>query len=102
MKIDFILVGQGISGTMLYWFLKEAGYKVMVMDEARSNTASKVASGVISPVTGRRIVKTWLIDEVLPFARSCYTSISQKLSINAIREVSIIDFFPTPQITEAF
>lgn len=102
MNVDFILVGQGISGTMMYRFLKRAGYKVMVIDEAKPNTASRVASGVINPVTGRRIVKTWLIDEVMPFASSTYESVSDELKIDAIKEVSIVDFFPTPQITEAF
>ncbi|RYY13743.1 MAG: FAD-binding oxidoreductase, partial [Chitinophagaceae bacterium] len=102
MNVDFILVGQGICGTMMYRFLKQAGYSVVVIDEPKNNTASKVAAGVINPVTGRRIVKTWLIDEVLPYAKEIYGRISEELKINAISEVSIIDFFPTPQITEAF
>jgi glycine/D-amino acid oxidase-like deaminating enzyme len=102
MNIDFILVGQGICGTMMYRFLNQAGYRVIVIDQSKNNTASKVAAGVINPVTGRRIVKTWLIDEVMPFAKETYEKISRELKIKAISEVSIIDFFPTPQITEAF
>jgi glycine/D-amino acid oxidase-like deaminating enzyme len=102
MNVDFILIGQGICGTMMYRFLKQAGYSVFVIDQPKKNTASKVAAGVINPVTGRRIVKTWLIDEVMPFAKETYGQISEELQIKAISEVSIIDFFPTPQITEAF
>jgi glycine/D-amino acid oxidase-like deaminating enzyme len=102
MSVDFILVGQGICGTMMYRFLKQAGYNIVVIDQPKNNTASKVAAGVINPVTGRRIVKTWLINEVMPFAKDTYEKISEELNIRAISEVSIIDFFPTPQITEAF
>jgi glycine/D-amino acid oxidase-like deaminating enzyme len=102
MHLDYIIVGQGICGTFLYRYLSAAGFKVMVIDEARLNTASKVASGVINPVTGRRIVKTWLIDEVMPFAKNAYKALGEDLQITAIRSMSIVDFFPTPQITEAF
>jgi len=102
MNVDFILVGQGICGTMMYRFLNQAGYSVLVIDLPKINTASKVAAGVINPVTGRRIVKTWLIDEVMPFAKETYEKIGGESEIKAISEVSIIDFFPTPQITEAF
>jgi glycine/D-amino acid oxidase-like deaminating enzyme len=102
MHVDFIIVGQGICGTLLYRELTAAGYHAIVIDETRGNTASKVASGVINPVTGRRIVKTWLIDEVMPFAKETYEALGDVLHIKAITELSIIDFFPTPQITEAF
>jgi glycine/D-amino acid oxidase-like deaminating enzyme len=102
MSVDFLLIGQGISGIMLHRFLTEAGYSAIIIDEQKKNSASRVASGVINPVTGRRIVKTWLIDEVLPFARQTYEKMSVELNIAAIKEVSILDFFPTPQMTESF
>jgi hypothetical protein len=41
---------------------------VIVIDESNPFTATKAASGVINPVTGRRIVRTWRIEELLPFA----------------------------------
>lgn len=102
MQRDILLIGQGICGSFMYRFLKAAGYSVAVLDEVRNNTASRVASGVINPVTGRRIVKTWLIDEVLPVAKTEYELLGAELGITAISQVSILDFFPTPQITEAF
>ncbi|RYG06133.1 MAG: FAD-binding oxidoreductase [Chitinophagaceae bacterium] len=100
--IDFLLIGQGVCGTFLSKYLMEAGYSVVIIDEEKKNTASRVASGVINPVTGRRIVKTWLIDEVMPFAKHAYDELGKSLGINALREISVLDFFPTPQITEAF
>ena len=83
-------------------YLPKAGYSVQVIDQPKSNSASRIAAGVINPVTGRRIVKTWLIDEVLPFAKMAYSELGKELDIRAISEISILDFFPTPQITEAF
>ncbi len=71
--IDYIIVGGGISGTFLSYYLLKKDQKIMVIDEAKANTSSAVASGVINPVTGRRLVTTWMIDELLPFAVNAYS-----------------------------
>lgn len=102
MHVDFLIVGQGISGTFLYHELVKAGYRVLVIDEERKNSASRVASGVINPVTGRRIVKTWLIDEIIPVIRDAYGELSSLLDIRALEELSVVDFFTTPQMVAAF
>ncbi|HWB65164.1 MAG TPA: FAD-dependent oxidoreductase, partial [Chitinophagales bacterium] len=65
---DFIIVGQGIAGSMLSWFLLRAGQKVLVIDKYNPSSASNIAAGISNPITGRRFVKTWLADEILPFA----------------------------------
>jgi len=102
MHVDILLIGQGICGTFLSLELQKAGYSILVIDENNPGTASKVAAGIINPVTGRRIVKTWMIDEVMPFAWQQYTSLGNQLQITAIEQKDIIDFFPTPQMKLAF
>jgi glycine/D-amino acid oxidase-like deaminating enzyme len=99
---DFLVIGQGICGSFLSWYLKKAGYTCLVIDQPRPNSASQVAAGIINPVTGRRIVKTWLIDEVLPFAQRAYSDLGQLLGGTLIEQKNIIDFFPTPQMKIAF
>ena len=102
MQTDILIIGQGICGTFLSWYLQRAGISHVVIDHPQSNTASKVAAGIINPVTGRRIVKTWLIDEVMPFAQQAYAELSASLNITAIEQKSIVDFFATPQMKIAF
>lgn len=102
MHTDFLIVGQGICGTFLSWYLQQAGFSFQVIDQPQANTASKVAAGIINPVTGRRIVKTWLIDEVMPFAHKAYAELGQALNITAFEQKSIVDFFATPQMRDAF
>lgn len=102
MQADYLIIGQGISGTFLSRELQKAGQSVMVIDTANPRSASRVASGVINPVTGRRIVKTWMIEELLPFAREAYRHIGNDLKMNCIAEKDIIDCFPTPQMRLAF
>jgi len=102
MVVDYIILGQGISGTFLSYYLLKAGKSVLVIDAPKPFTASKVASGVINPVTGRRIVKTWLIDELLPFTWNAYNEVGDLLNIPLIRQCNVLDFHATPQMQEAF
>ena len=102
MQVDYIILGQGISGTFLSYYLQQQGKTVLVIDAPQPYTASKIASGVINPVTGRRIVKTWLIDELLPFCRDAYTAIGNLFNISLIRQCNVLDFHATPQRHEAF
>ena len=102
MQVDYLLVGQGISGTFLSWELLKAGKSVLVVDMPNPRSASRVASGVINPVTGRRIVKTWMIDELMPVAWEAYRQLGKALQIDCIAQKNIIDCFATPQMRLAF
>ena len=53
MQVDFLIIGQGLSGSFLSWYLLRGGASFIVVDENKINTASKVAAGLINPVTGR-------------------------------------------------
>jgi glycine/D-amino acid oxidase-like deaminating enzyme len=102
MQVDHLIIGQGICGTFLSWYLKKAKKTFIIIDQVQPDTASRVAAGIINPVTGRRIVKTWMIDELLPFARDAYGELASELNEELIQEKNIIDFFPTPQMRIAF
>lgn len=102
MQIDLIVVGQGISGTFLGYYLEQAGLSFVIIDQEKPSTASKIAAGIINPVTGRRIVNTWMIDEVLPFIKKTYDQIEAETGISCLSEKNIVDFFPAPQMRIAF
>ena len=102
MFAEFLIIGQGLSGTWLSYYLQKEKRSFLVIDNNKSVTASRVAAGIINPVTGRRIVKTWMIDELIPFVRNAYSELGKDLGISAITEKKIIDFFPTPQMRLAF
>lgn len=102
MHVDYLIIGQGISGTMLAWYLQKEGKTFMVMDEPQPFSSSRVAAGIINPVTGRRYAYTWMIDEVMPFAVDAYRELEQYLGLTLVHERSIIDFFPSAQMRNAF
>lgn len=102
MTVDYIIIGQGISGSWLSYYLIKAGKKVMVIDAAMPNTATRSASGVINPVTGRQVVTTWMADELLPFADKAYSLLGVELNETLIEQKNIIAFPPSLQMKEAY
>ncbi|MEO8150718.1 MAG: FAD-binding oxidoreductase [Bacteroidia bacterium] len=90
---DFIIVGQGIAGTMLAHFLTENGKSVFVIDKHNPSSSSNIAAGIIHPITGRRLVKTWLFDEAYPFARSAYSTLEKFFSEQFFKEIPIIEIY---------
>jgi glycine/D-amino acid oxidase-like deaminating enzyme len=99
---EILIIGQGICGTFLARELDRVGIACKVLDEEQPYTASKAAAGLINPVTGRRIVKTWMIDELLPFVKEVYQEMGQELNRECMTPVKVVDFFPTPQMRLAF
>ncbi|MEX2593897.1 MAG: FAD-binding oxidoreductase [Anditalea sp.] len=79
MEVDFLLVGQGIAGTLLSYRLINAGKKVHVIDQAEKNNCSRAAAGIYNPVTGRKMVKTWNADLLFPEIEPFYRQLEQEL-----------------------
>ncbi|MEO7922524.1 MAG: FAD-binding oxidoreductase [Chitinophagaceae bacterium] len=102
MLIDYLIIGQGISGTWLSYFLEKEEQSFLVIDDNSPGSSSKIAAGIINPVTGRRHVTAWMAEEIMPFAREAYTEIGNLLVIEAISRKDIIDFFPNPQMRLSF
>jgi glycine/D-amino acid oxidase-like deaminating enzyme len=102
MQVDYLIIGQGICGTMLSWFLHTERKTFLIIDDNNENSASKIAAGIINPVTGRRYAYTWLIDEIMPFAVQSYYDLEAFLNLKLVFQKSIIDFFPSPQMRLAF
>lgn len=102
MHLDFLIIGQGISGTWLSYYLYRENKSFLVIDDNDSNASSRLSAGVINPVTGRRHVEVWMADQVLPFAWTAYHELGAYLDIHAISIKSLIDFFPSPQMRESF
>lgn len=102
MQTEFLIIGQGISGTFLSYYLEKEGKDFLVIDNKQTDSPSRIAAGIINPVTGRRMVTVWMAEEILPFAWNAYTEIGNELGITAIYQKNILDFFPNPFMRENF
>lgn len=102
MQVDALIIGQGVSGTFLSYFLQRENKSVVVIDQPRADAPSRVAGGIINPVTGRRMVTVWMVEELFPFVWKTYNEIGHLLNVPAISQKTIIDFFPNPFMRESF
>jgi glycine oxidase len=79
MKVDYIIVGQGLAGSAVAVQLINRQKSVVVFDDPSSNNSSRIAAGLFNPVTGKKMIKTWLADKLFPVIHDYYTSV-EKLS----------------------
>ncbi len=89
MKVDALLIGQGLAGTLLSYNLKKQGLSVMVLDQPQLTVASRVAAGLYNPVTGRQMVKTWWADRLFPLIPQAYGELEQLTGRKFLHEIPI-------------
>lgn len=92
-QVDYIIVGQGITGTLLGWVLEKEGKSFIIIDDNHQQSSTKIAAGLINPITGRRFVKSWMIEELLPFAKQTYQKIERQTGLALWEDRSIVRYF---------
>ena len=75
--IDYLIIGQGIAGSTMAMQLLKKGYSILVFDEFSKNYSSAVAAGLFNPVTGKKMVKTWMADEIFPALFEFYADVER-------------------------
>lgn len=88
--LDAIIVGQGIAGSCLAYELLKRGKKIMLVDNDWQDAACLVAAGVLNPITGQRLVKSWRADTTLPYAKKFYSELQKDLNANFYQERKIL------------
>lgn len=79
MNVNFIIVGQGLAGTLLAHELFRRNQTVWVFDDPDLPKSSDVAAGLINPVVFRRMTKSWLVDETFPQMETTYRQLEELL-----------------------
>jgi glycine/D-amino acid oxidase-like deaminating enzyme len=76
-ETDFLIIGQGLAGSILTVQLIKNGYSVRVLDDSYSSSSSAVAAGVINPITGHRLNITERFEEYYAIAEEFYRQYEQ-------------------------
>ncbi|MFZ9682945.1 MAG: NAD(P)/FAD-dependent oxidoreductase [Cephaloticoccus sp.] len=95
MPARVLIVGQGLAGTVLGWTLSRAGIDWSMVDAGHPQAASRVAAGIINPVTGQRWVKTWRIDELWADTRAAYQAMAADFDVPLWRDLRIRRYWRT-------
>ena len=92
-ETDYLIVGQGLAGTVLAWQLRARGARILIVDREAPGSASRVAAGIMTPVTGIRLAKSWRIDELWPVAREFYRDRERELGADFFHERPVVRVF---------
>jgi glycine/D-amino acid oxidase-like deaminating enzyme len=101
-NLDYIVVGQGIAGSLLAYQLIKADKKVLVLNDESLPTSSAVAGGIFNPITGKNLDKTWLADKIFPFLREFYTSLEKEFHATFYHETNLYRPFANEQQQKHF
>lgn len=93
MHYDYIIVGQGIAGTVLSWTLLQQDKKILVVDSREKPNSSEIALGIYNPVVFKRMTKSWKADKLIPLAEALYTDMETALGVKALHKNSILKIF---------
>lgn len=94
---EFIILGQGIAGSVLALELIKRGKSIIVIDDASLSTSSRVAAGIWNPVVFKRLTKSWMIDELTPCLNEFYSSAEKTLGVKFLEERKIAKLFTEEQ-----
>ncbi|MCU0711134.1 MAG: FAD-binding oxidoreductase [Pirellula sp.] len=71
------IIGCGLAGAAVAWQAIHRGWSITVIDRADSESCSRVAAGLVTPITGGRAAASWQWDLFFPMARTFYKRIEQ-------------------------
>jgi glycine oxidase len=89
-KIDYLIVGQGLAGSLLGCLLALRGLDVCFVDDAHRTSASISAAGIMNPITGKRLNRPHLIDELLETAFRLYPEINLALGASFFQQRTVL------------
>lgn len=77
--VDITIIGQGLAGTALAWELLRRGKLIAIIDPGESASCSRVAAGLVTPLTGGRASLTWRWHEIWESAQAHYGALEHRL-----------------------
>ncbi len=81
MHTRVLVIGQGLAGTALCLALEQADIDFVCADQGHRESASQVAAGLINPITGQRLVKSWGFEWLFPEAEKFYLQAELHLGV---------------------
>jgi glycine oxidase len=87
---DYIIVGQGMAGSILDYELTKRGYRVLVVDQGHETAASRVAAGIVNPITGKNFVLSWRFEDFIEVAKTTYAALSDLLGFEVMKSQNIL------------
>jgi glycine oxidase len=90
---NYIIVGQGIAGSVLALELSGRGKKVLIIDEENESSSSKIAAGIYNPIVFKRLVKSWDVENFIPALDRFYNNFEKNFKLTIHYKTNIVKVF---------
>ncbi len=87
---DVLIIGAGLAGSILAYQLRLADQKVLLISDPSIPSASRIAAGLINPISGQRLVLQENIETLLTSAQSFYRDIEKQFSFNILHQKQML------------
>ncbi|GAB4151125.1 MAG: FAD-dependent oxidoreductase [Planctomycetaceae bacterium] len=101
-SFDVCIIGQGIAGTTLAWQLHWNGQRVAIVDPHKPVTASRIAAGLMTPITGQRLVKHARYHEDYNFAVGFHRKVERETNSSFLHEKAALRLFVSHEERQLF
>ncbi|MCK9481747.1 MAG: FAD-binding oxidoreductase [Bacteroidia bacterium] len=89
-KERVLVVGQGLTGSVIALQLKARGHEVWVVDENRKFTSSNVAAGLFNPIVVGRLKITWNAASLFAHFANFYLQVEKQLQVSFFHRMPLI------------
>ncbi|MEN1680729.1 MAG: FAD-dependent oxidoreductase [Planctomycetota bacterium] len=104
---DLLIVGHGLAGATLAWQARWRGLSVAVadrggVDRAGRPSASRVAAGLITPITGKRLTLAGSFEPQREAAVDHYRRVEQETGVTVLHEAAALRLFQSSDERQRF
>ena len=102
MDKEIVITGHGLAGCVLAMTCYRREIPFRIIGHPQTGEASMASSGLIAPITGRRYVKAWRVDEFVPKALDFYRWSESLLGETFFYPIEIVRFLMHPESKKAW
>ncbi len=100
--VETVIIGQGLAGTAIAWSLINRGREFALIDEGGLGSSSRIAAGLVTPITGARHVETWAWDKAFSIVSQFYQKCEQVTQRNFWKIEPSIRLFASQEERDRF
>lgn len=91
--LDYIIVGQGLAGSVLALELIEKGLSIQVIDNNHYKSSSKIAGGLVHPMSFRRTILSWNAELLSEHSINYYQRKEKELNTSFFESLTFLRLF---------
>ena len=94
---DALIFGGGLAGTILADHMIRSGKRPLLISEARFSRCSRIAAGLINPISGKRLNLAWNADTFIPYSKNYYQALDNEFGIRVFHTRQIARLFASDE-----